>query len=218
MLASASVRATDSMSGTRASNARTGWNCTFACIDAMGEGAVATVLQQGCFPAPMLQLPAIFLQQSISACAIFGLGRQASAGVASQIARRASTRMDRHRITTTCYLSGKPPRNLDRSRNTLTVKSFSPWNHGFWYLILLMSWRRVPYLGASAFLLNPSMRLVPVRLFILRLRPVDDGRFITPVQQTRHHLPMRAGKHEGLHRLFCCPQGPSPKCQLSVAQ
>jgi hypothetical protein len=122
MLASASVPATDSMSGTRASNARTGWNCTFAWIDAMGEGAVATVLQQGCFPAPILQLPAIFLQQSISACAIFGLGRQASAGVASQIARRASTRMDRHRITTTCYLFGKPPRNLDRSRNTLTHK------------------------------------------------------------------------------------------------
>jgi len=103
-------------------------------------------------------------------------------------------------------------------RNTIPVKSFSPWNHGFWYFILLMSWRRVPYLGTSPFLLNPSMRLVPVRLFIFRLQPVDDGRFITPVQQTRHHLPMRAGKHERLHRLFCCPQGSSPKCQVSVAQ
>jgi hypothetical protein len=81
-----------------------------------------------------------------------------------------------------------------------------------------MSWRRVPYLGTSAFLLNPSMRFVPVRLFILRLQPVDDGRFITPVQQTWHHLPMRAGKHEGLHRLFRFPHGSSPKRQVSVAQ
>jgi hypothetical protein len=51
-------------------------------MDAIGEGAVVRVLQQGCFPAPMLQSPAIFLQQSISACVMCGLGRQASAGAA----------------------------------------------------------------------------------------------------------------------------------------
>ena len=62
------------------------------------------VLQQGCFPAPMLQSPAIFLQQSISACVMCGLGRQASAGAANQIASRTITTMDRHRITFTCYL------------------------------------------------------------------------------------------------------------------
>lgn len=90
---------------------KTGCNCTSACIDGMGEGAVVTVLQQGCFPAPMRQSPAIFLQQSISAWVIWGLGRQASAGIEDQIARRANTTMGRHRITTTCYLSGEPPRN-----------------------------------------------------------------------------------------------------------
>ena len=89
----------------------TGCSCTLACIDGMGEGAVVTVLQQGCFPPPMLQLPAIFLQQSISACVICGLGRQASAGVEDQIAIRANTRMDRHRITTTCYLFRQVIRN-----------------------------------------------------------------------------------------------------------
>lgn len=90
---------------------KTGRNCTLACMDGIGEGAVVKVLQQGCFPPPMLQSPAIFLQQSISACVICELGRQVSAGVEIQIARRANTKVDRSRITTICYLSGKQPRN-----------------------------------------------------------------------------------------------------------
>jgi hypothetical protein len=90
---------------------KTGWNCTLACVAETGEGAVVTVLQQGCFPAPMWQSPAIFLQQSISACVICGLGRQASAGAEDQIARRANTTMDRPHVTTTSYSFCNQPRN-----------------------------------------------------------------------------------------------------------
>jgi hypothetical protein len=45
----------------------------------MGEGELDTVLQQACCSAPILQSPAIFLQQAISTCVICGFGRQANA-------------------------------------------------------------------------------------------------------------------------------------------
>lgn len=100
-------------------NVKTGCNCTLACMEGIGEGALLRVLQQGCFPAPMWQSPAIFLQQSISACVICGLGRQASAGVETQIARRTNTTMDRHRSTTPCYFSSEPPRKFFVSNNDI---------------------------------------------------------------------------------------------------
>jgi hypothetical protein len=45
----------------------------------------------------MLQLPAIFLQQVISTCVIWGLGRHASAGVAIHTASKLNTIMERTR-------------------------------------------------------------------------------------------------------------------------
>ena len=105
------------------------------------------VLQQGCFPAPMLQSPAIFLQHSISACVMCGLGRQASAGVESQIARRAKTTMDRRRIRTTCYLSRKQFRN--------------------WHLRELFG--RTPNVGYQGRLGSFKMRMMVAIVFQLRV-------------------------------------------------
>ena len=55
------------------------------------------VLQHGCWPAPMLQLPAIFLQQAISACVICAVGRHASAGAVIHAASKKRTTMVRTR-------------------------------------------------------------------------------------------------------------------------
>ena len=53
----------------------------------------------------MWQLPAIFLQQAISACVIEGFGRQAKAGIAVHAKTSRNANMERHFDISTCYLS-----------------------------------------------------------------------------------------------------------------
>ena len=87
-----------------AATAKSGEACEIGCTEAMEAGALETVLQQGCCPVPMLQSPAIFLQHAISDGVIWVVGRQASAGVASQRASKLKTMMERQRAMARCYI------------------------------------------------------------------------------------------------------------------
>jgi hypothetical protein len=68
----------------------------------------------------------------------------------------------------------------------------------------------VVHLGPPAIRLQPSMRFTPVRRLIGLLLPMDQRCFVTPLQQSSHHLPMRSGAHKSFHGGFCCPDGASP--------
>jgi hypothetical protein len=83
-----------------------GW-ISIAVRSSVATGVVRStfVLQQGWAPAPMWQLPAIFLQQAISACVIKGFGRQAKAGIAVHAKTSRNANMKRHFAINTCYLS-----------------------------------------------------------------------------------------------------------------
>ena len=69
----------------------------------MGDGELDTVLQQGCCSAPILQSPAIFLQQAISDCVICGLGRQANAVGAAHATTNTNASICRNLPIPKCY-------------------------------------------------------------------------------------------------------------------
>jgi hypothetical protein len=65
----------------------------------MDEFMFGDLVQHGCWPAPMWQSPAIFLQQAISPDVIFAVGRQASTGVTVHKITRETTTMRRNFLT-----------------------------------------------------------------------------------------------------------------------
>jgi hypothetical protein len=85
---------------TKATRAKSGCEWETARTEATDWGAFETVLQQGCWPIPVWQSPAIFLQHATSAALIFAFGRQASAVELIQKQTRASAMMDRNFATT----------------------------------------------------------------------------------------------------------------------
>jgi len=80
-----------------------GWKWIFDCRDATGEGELDTLLQQGCCSAPILQSPAIFLQQAISDFVICGLGRHAIAVGAAHARTKRNASTCRNLPIAKCY-------------------------------------------------------------------------------------------------------------------
>jgi hypothetical protein len=54
------------------------------------------------------------------------------------------------------------------------------------------------HLGPPPLRLKPSMRIVPLRLLVGVLLPIDKRDFVTPLQQSAHRFPVGAREHEGL--------------------
>jgi hypothetical protein len=67
-------------------------------------GRRTSALQQEWCPEPIWQSPAIFLQQSISACVIAGLGRHARTGIAVHNVTKLNRNMERPFAMAKCYI------------------------------------------------------------------------------------------------------------------
>ena len=62
------------------------------------------------------------------------------------------------------------------------------------------------------------MGLLPGRLLIGLLHPVNKGRLIAPVEKLGHSFAMRAREHKSLHRWFCRPHGASPEGVIGIIE
>ena len=82
----------------------------------------------------------------------------------------------------------------------------------------LMGGRRVVHFRPTPVRLQPSICFQPFRLSAGLLLPMDESRFITPIQEPAHHLAMRSSHHERLHGGFGCPHRASPEGIVSVAE
>src|SRR5438045_2807719 len=74
----------------------------------------------------MWQSPAIFWQHAISAAVICGLGRHASAGVATHMVTKPNTKIERQHAITECYtpLRAKATMCLDDNCLIMSVMTF----------------------------------------------------------------------------------------------
>ena len=62
------------------------------------------------------------------------------------------------------------------------------------------------------------MRVMPFRLLVGLLLPVDQRSFVTPLQQSGHRFPVGSREHKGFHRGFVRPDRARPVSVVSLAK
>src|SRR5712692_7715672 len=83
-------------------------------------------------------------------------------------------------------------------------------------------WRRGKYVGQvsrrgmihlrrPAILFQMFVGFRPGRQFVALLGPMDDGRFVAPLDELTHGLSVGAGGHKLLHGRFACPDRARPE-------
>ena len=71
---------------------------------------------------------------------------------------------------------------------------------------------------APAVLAHAAVSFKPRRWFVGILHPVNDRRFVAPVQQAWHRAPMCPRHHEGAHRCFVAPDRTCPVHATAITQ